>query len=82
MKLRNPAITARVWSNGKVNCVGSSSEIEAKKASRRIARIIQRLGHPNLKFCRYKVTNILATCTLPFSIRIISFSEKHKTNTQ
>ncbi|XP_025405634.1 TATA box-binding protein-like protein 1 [Sipha flava] len=82
MKLRKPKTTANIWSKGKVICVGCSSEHEARIASRRVARIIQKLGYPEVKFCSYKVTNILATCTLPFPIRIISFAEKYKANTE
>lgn len=82
MKLRKPKATATIWSSGKIICIGSTSEEEAKIASKRIARIIQRLGYNGVKFCNFKIVNVLGSCSLPFSIKIIPFSEKYKANAQ
>lgn len=82
MKLRKPNATATIWSSGKIACTGSTSEIHAKTASRRFARIIQRLGYPFVKFSSYKIVNVLGSCSLPFPIKVIQFSEKYKTIAQ
>ncbi|KAL4100630.1 hypothetical protein QTP88_020666 [Uroleucon formosanum] len=82
MKLRKPSATAIIWSSGKIVCIGSTSEYDSKIASKRIARIIQRLGYNDAKFSSFKIINVLGSCSLPFSIRIIQFSEKYKLNSQ
>lgn len=82
MKLRNPNATATIWSSGKIACTGSTSETRAKVASRRIARIIQKLGYHNAKFSSYRIVNVLGSCSLPFPIKVIQFSEKYKTIAQ
>lgn len=82
MKLRNPNATATIWSSGKIACTGSTSETRAKIASRRIARIIQKLGYHNVKFSSYRIVNVLGSCSLPFPIKVIQFSEKYKSIAQ
>lgn len=82
MKLRKPSATANIWSSGKIVCIGSTSEYDSKIASKRIARIIQKLGYSDAKFSSFKIINVLGSCSLPFSIRVIQFSEKYKLNSQ
>ncbi|XP_064607341.1 TATA box-binding protein-like 1 [Liolophura sinensis] len=79
MKIRRPYTTASIWSSGKITCTGATSEDEAKIAARRFARILQRLGF-NVKFCNFRVVNVLATCTLPFGIKITNFSRDNPQN--
>lgn len=77
MKLRRPYTTASIWSSGKITCTGATSEIAAKLAARRFARCLQKLGF-NVRFHNYRVVNVLGTCSMPFSIRISSFSQMHR----
>lgn len=77
MKLRRPNTTASIWSSGKITCTGATSEIAAKQAARRFARCLQKLGF-NVRFNNYRVVNVLGTCSMPFSIKISSFSEHHR----
>lgn len=77
MKLRRPYTTASIWSSGKITCTGATSEQAAKQAARRFARCLQKLGF-NVRFNNYRVVNVLGTCSMPFSIRISSFSEMHR----
>lgn len=77
MKLRRPYTTASIWSSGKVTCTGATSEDAAKQAARKFARCLQKLGF-NVKFNNYRVVNVLGTCSMPFAIRINSFSERHR----
>ncbi|KAJ8980309.1 hypothetical protein NQ317_005230 [Molorchus minor] len=77
MKLRRPYTTASIWSSGKITCTGATSEDAAKQAARRFARCLQKLGF-NVRFNNYRVVNVLGTCSMPFSIRISSFSERHR----
>lgn len=77
MKLRRPYTTASIWSSGKITCTGATSEDAAKQAARRFARCLQKLGF-NVRFHNYRVVNVLGTCSMPFSIRISSFSQTHR----
>lgn len=77
MKIRRPYTTASIWSSGKVTCTGATSEDSAKQAARKFARCLQKLGF-NVKFSNYRVVNVLGTCSMPFAIRINSFSEQHR----
>ncbi|XP_014219419.1 TATA box-binding protein-like protein 1 isoform X2 [Copidosoma floridanum] len=77
MQLRKPRATAFIYSSGKVTCFRATSEDEAKKAARRCARSLQKLGF-NVRFNNYKITNVLGTCTMPWAVKIIPFSVHHK----
>lgn len=76
MKTRKPNSTATIWSSGKITVTGNSSEADAKKSARRVARQLQKLGF-RVHFHQFKVVNVLGTCRLPFAIRIAQFSEQH-----
>ncbi|KAI5741926.1 hypothetical protein M8J77_001225 [Diaphorina citri] len=77
MKLRKPYTTASIWSSGKITCTGATSEDQSKIAARRYARCLQRLGF-KARFTNFRVVNVLGTCSMPFAIRILQFSEKHR----
>lgn len=77
MKLRRPYTTASIWSSGRVTCTGATSEDQAKIAARRFARSLQKLGF-KVRFNNFRVVNVLGTCSMPFAIKINSFSMKHK----
>lgn len=77
MKIRQPYTTASMWSSGKVTCTGATSEETAKLAARRYARILQKLGF-RVKFMNYRVVNVLGTCTMPFAIKLIPFSQNNR----
>lgn len=73
MKIRNPYCSANLWSSGKVTVTGTTSEDDAQRAARRIARLLQRLGYKT-KFRNYRVVNCLATCSMPWPIDIVKLS--------
>lgn len=77
MKIRTPYTTASMWSSGKITCTGATSEETAKLAARRYARILQKLGF-RVKFMNYRVVNVLGTCTMPFAIKLIPFSQNNR----
>ena len=81
MKLRKPYTTASMWSSGKVTCTGATSEEQAKVAARRFARCLQKLGF-KARFKNFRVVNVLGTCSMPFAIKIMAFSEQYKENAE
>uniref|UniRef100_A0A182QN72 TATA box-binding protein-like 1 n=1 Tax=Anopheles farauti TaxID=69004 RepID=A0A182QN72_9DIPT len=77
MKLRRPYTTASIWSSGKITCTGATSEHQAKVAARRYSRCLQKLGF-NVKFRNFRIVNVLGTCSMPWGIMIVNFSERYK----
>lgn len=53
------------------------SKFQAKIAARRYARLLQKLGF-NSKFRNFRVVNVLGTCSMPWAIKIVNFSERYK----
>ena len=51
-----------------------SSEDDAQRAARRVARCLQRLGF-KIKLRNYRVVNCLATCAMPWPIDIVKLSK-------
>lgn len=76
MKFRSPRCTASIWSSGKITMTGSTTEADAKVGARRCARVLQKLGY-KVKFTNFRIVNVLATCTMPFAIKIADFSQAH-----
>lgn len=51
--------------------------LQAKVAARRYARCLQKLGF-SVRFNNFRVVNVLGTCSMPWAIKIVNFSEKYK----
>lgn len=77
MKLRKPRITATIWSSGKIICHGAKSEAEAKVGARRLARRLQKLGF-DVKFSAFRVVNVMAVCSVPFSVCLLDFTRNNR----
>uniref|UniRef100_A0A1A9WPF5 TATA box-binding protein-like 1 n=1 Tax=Glossina brevipalpis TaxID=37001 RepID=A0A1A9WPF5_9MUSC len=77
MKLRRPYTTASIWPSGRITCAGATSEDQAKIAARRYARCLEKLGF-RVRFHNFRVVNVLGTCSMPWAIKIVNFSEKFK----
>ncbi|XP_052864015.1 uncharacterized protein LOC128270647 [Anopheles cruzii] len=77
MKLRRPYTTASIWSSGKITCTGATSEDQAKVAARRYSRCLQTLGY-NVRLRNFRIVNVLGTCSMPWGIMIVNFSERYR----
>jgi len=77
MRIREPKTTALVFSSGKMVCTGAKSEQDVRLASRKFARIIQKLGFEDAKFKDFKVQNIVGSCDAKFPIRLEGLHFKH-----
>ncbi|XP_043252046.1 TATA-box-binding protein [Colletes gigas] len=76
MRIRNPRATALIFHSGKVVCTGARCEEDSYLATRKFARIIQKLGFP-VKFYNFKIQNIVATCDLKFPIKLENLNHIH-----
>ncbi|KHN81850.1 TATA box-binding protein-like protein 1 [Toxocara canis] len=82
---RNPSCFAKIYSSGKVYLVGCRSEAECKRAARGVARMLQRsLGKLAEVVCmrNYRVCNVLATCKMPFGIKVEELALKYPNNSE
>jgi TATA-box binding protein (TBP) (component of TFIID and TFIIIB) len=67
MRIRDPKTTALIFASGKMVVTGAKSEDDSKLASRKYARIIQKLGF-NAKFTDFKIQNSEATLATVISL--------------
>ncbi|KAI0477277.1 transcription factor TFIID-domain-containing protein [Xylariaceae sp. FL0804] len=76
MRIREPKTTALIFASGKMVVTGAKSEDDSKLASRKYARIIQKLGF-NAKFTDFKIQNIVGSCDIKFPIRLEGLASRH-----
>jgi transcription initiation factor TFIID TATA-box-binding protein len=78
MRIREPKTTALVFASGKMVVTGAKSEDDSRLASRKYARIIQKLGF-SAKFTDFKIQNIVGSCDIRFPIRLEGLASRHHT---
>jgi len=78
MRIREPKTTALIFASGKMVVTGAKSEDDSKLASRKYARIVQKLGF-NAKFTDFKIQNIVGSCDVKFPIRLEGLAFSHGT---
>jgi len=76
MRIREPKTTALIFASGKMVVTGAKSEDDSKLASRKYARIIQKLGFM-AKFTDFKIQNIVSSCDVKFPIRLEGLAFSH-----
>ncbi|KAJ1985517.1 TATA-binding protein (TBP) [Dimargaris cristalligena] len=76
MRIREPKTTALIFASGKMVVTGAKSEDDSKLASRKYARIVQKLGFP-AKFTDFKIQNIVGSCDVKFPIRLEGLAFNH-----
>lgn len=93
MRIRDPKTTALIFASGKMVVTGAKSEDDSRLASRKYARIIQKLGF-NAKFTDFKIQNIVVclgwdfpsytssnalqgSCDIKFPIRLEGLASRH-----
>jgi len=76
-RLRTPHACVKIWSSGKVILTACKSEEDSMVASRRIARILQKILGPKVKFASFRIVNIMATCRMPFGVRIDQMAREY-----
>lgn len=76
MRIRDPKTTALIFASGKMVVTGAKSEDDSRLASRKYARIIQKLGF-EAKFAEFKIQNIVGSCDVKFPIRLEGLAFSH-----
>ena len=75
MRIRTPRTTALIFKTGKLVVTGAKTEHDAKIATRRFARIIQKLGF-KVKFKNFKIENVVGSSGLNAPICLNTLSSK------
>jgi len=76
MRLQEPKTTALIFHSGKMVCTGAKSEALARVATRKFAKILQKLGFPT-QFKEFQVQNMTGCCDLGFPIRLEGLAFAH-----
>lgn len=76
MRIREPKTTALIFASGKMVVTGAKSEDDSRLASRKYARIVQKLGF-EAKFLDFKIQNIVGSCDVRFPIRLEGLAFQH-----
>jgi transcription initiation factor TFIID TATA-box-binding protein len=76
MRIREPKTTALIFASGKMVVTGAKSEDDSRLASRKYARIIQKLGF-DARFSEFKIQNIVGSCDVRFPIRLEGLAYSH-----
>ena len=76
MRIRDPKTTALIFASGKMVVTGAKSEDNSRLASRKYARIVQKLGF-DAKFSEFKIQNIVGSCDVKFPIRLEGLAYSH-----
>jgi transcription initiation factor TFIID TATA-box-binding protein len=69
MRIKNPKTTALMFSSGKMVCTGAKSEKDSRLATRKYARIVQKLGF-TAKILNFKIQNMVGSCNVKFTVRL------------
>ena len=77
MRIRDPKTTALIFASGKMVVTGAKSEDDSRLASRKYARIVQKLGF-DAKFSEFKIQNIVGSCDVEFPIRLEGLAYSHE----
>src|SRR2546423_11262554 len=77
MRIREPKTTALIFASGKMIVTGAKSENDSKHASRKYARVVQKLGF-NAKFTDFVVRNIIGSCDVGFQIHLERLNSHHR----
>ncbi|CAI9112917.1 OLC1v1013426C1 [Oldenlandia corymbosa var. corymbosa] len=77
MRIREPKTTALIFASGKIVCTGAKNEQQSRLAARRYARIVQKLGYPEVQFKDFKVQNVVGSCDVKFTVRLEGLAHSH-----
>jgi transcription initiation factor TFIID TATA-box-binding protein len=76
MRLRNPKTTGLIFSSGKMVITGARSEEECQLASRKYAKIIEKMGFA-VRYSDFKIQNVVASADVKFPIHLEKLEIDH-----
>ena len=79
MRIKEPKAAALIFNSGIIIVLGAQSKEKSKEAAKIFAKQIKKLGF-KVKFCGFKIVNIVATCDLGFPIKLTKLNIKINSN--
>ena len=76
MRIKKPKSAALIFNTGVIICLGAKNEEDSRKSAKIFAHNIKNLGYENVKFKKFQLINIVATCDLKFPIKLTKLSLK------
>lgn len=67
---KNPRATCLIYENGRMMITGADSPDDAKVAGKKVAKLVQQCGYPDVKFANFTVENLVGVCDFKFPIRL------------
>jgi len=80
IRLLEPRATALVRASGACTITGAVDFDAMKASAKKIARLVQKCDHDEVKFASYEVVNILAKARLGFPVRLEALAAKWRRN--
>ncbi|KAI6182316.1 TATA box-binding protein-like 1 [Aphelenchoides bicaudatus] len=77
---RDPQCYVKVYNSGSIYIAGCRSEDDCRRAARGIGRMVQRSMEKldsTIRLRDFRISNMLATCRLPFGIKIEEMAKKY-----
>jgi len=80
IKMERSPITARVFRSGNVVLLGGKSHKQVFLFARRLTRILRKLVSKDCNISSFVVTNVVASCQLPFELDLNRFAQDNARN--
>jgi len=77
MRVREPKSAALIFASGKMVVAGTKTEEECKRAVRKYARVIQKIGY-RVSIVSFEIQNISANAHLRFGVRVHDMAQDEK----
>jgi transcription initiation factor TFIID TATA-box-binding protein len=79
IRIRDPKTTALIFRSGKMVITGAKSEEKSEQAAKQYAKMIKKVGTPDVKLQEFKIQNIVGSCGVNFAISLESLNTGHST---
>ena len=74
MRIKKPKTVALIFYTGRIICTGAKTEEESEEAARLFAKILKKYIEPKVKFCDFKIINIVSTCDIKNQLNLTKLS--------
>ena len=76
MRIKGPRCTASIYASGKMTTMGTHSEADARLASRKFARILQKLGY-DARHDGFEIKNVLGVVQTEGMVDLFKLAREH-----
>lgn len=82
IRLNKPQCTALIFKNGRIMLTGTRTKKDSIMGCKKIAKIIKIVTKDKVKFCNFKIENIIASanCNIPIRLEVLAHDHKEYCN--